>query len=322
MRYLVTGGAGFIGSHLVEKLISANNEVTILDNLSSGRADSLRVFSGCPGFKFIQCDLLDMQTTISTVHNCDMVFHLSANPDIRKGIINTRLDLEQEVLVTYNVLEAMRINGVRKITFASSSVVYGETPLVPINEGYGPLLPISMYGAGKLAAEGLISAYCHTFDMQAWIYRFANVVGKGARHGVIFDFINKLRKTPGELEILGDGTQCKPYIHVSDCVDGMLFGLVHANSKINIFNLGCDSHTTVTRIAEMLARAMGQDNCRFNYTGGDRGWKGDVPQVRYDVSKINKLGWQTHYTSDEAVFHAINEMLGKPVNQAGQAPDR
>ena len=311
MRYVVTGGAGFIGSHLVETLVSANNEVTVVDNLSSGRADTVRIFSGHPGFKFIQGDLLDLPTTISTVHNCDVVFHLSANPDIRKGIINTKLDLEQEVLVTYNVLEAMRINGIKKIAFASSSVIYGETPAVPVNEDYGPLMPISLYGAGKLAAEGLISAYCHSFGMQSWVYRFANVVGKGARHGVIFDFINKLKKTPGQLEILGDGTQAKPYIHVSDCVDGMLFCLVHANNRINVFNLGCDSYTSVIRIAEMLAGAMGQPNCQFSYTGGDRGWTGDVPQVRYDVSRINKLGWHAHYSSDEAVQHAIKDMLGK-----------
>ncbi|RPJ61946.1 MAG: NAD-dependent epimerase/dehydratase family protein [Dehalococcoidia bacterium] len=311
MKYLVTGGAGFIGSHLVDELMSLKNEVTVVDNLSSGKLEFLKNNMGKPGFTFINGDLVNSKIAGETVRDCDVVFHLSANPDARKGITDTRYDLEQEVLVTYNVLEAMKINALKKIVFASSSTVYGETPGIPIPEDYGPLLPISIYGACKLASEGMVSAFCSTFDMHAWIYRFANVVGKRATHGVIYDFINKLGNDPSELEILGDGTQCKPYIHVKDCVDGMLYGLGHASERINVFNLGSDTYTNVTAIAEMLVKAMMPGEVKFKYTGGDRGWIGDVPQVRYDVSKINKLGWHARYTSDQAIYNAINEILGK-----------
>ena len=193
--------------------------------------------------------------------------------------------------------------------FASSSTIYGETPPFALPENYGPLLPISVYGAAKLAAEGLISSFCHTFDMQGWIFRFANVVGERGTHGVIVDFINKLRKNPKELEILGDGKQKKPYLYVKECVDGILFGFEHANEKMNFFNLGCDSITEVTRIGELVAEEMGLKNVIFRYTGGKRGWKGDVPQFQFDIEKIRKLGWKPKYNSDEAVKKAIQDLL-------------
>jgi UDP-glucose 4-epimerase len=203
----------------------------------------------------------------------------------------------------------MRLNKIKKIVFSSSSVVYAETPKIAIPETYGPTLPISFYGAGKLAAEGLISAFCGTFNFQAWIYRFANVVGSRGTHGVIVDFIAKLRKNPKELEILGDGKQQKPYLYVSDIVDGIIFGFKHSNEQINLFNLGCNSNTTVTRIAEMVVEEMKLKNVKFNYTGGKRGWPGDVPRFQLDISKIKKLGWKESYTSDEAVRKAIREVL-------------
>jgi len=205
----------------------------------------------------------------------------------------------------------MRVNGIKKIVFASSGCIYGETPVIPLPEDYGPVLPISLYGAGKLASEGLISAFCGTFDMQAWIFRFANVVGARATHGAIFDFIQKLRKNSSELEILGDGNQCKPYLHVEDCVEGILFGFRNSHDKVNVFNLGCSSATDVNTIARMLVEEMGLKGVSFKYTGGDRGWPGDVPQVRFNVEKINKLGWKARYTSDEAVRKAIRDILRK-----------
>jgi UDP-glucose 4-epimerase len=217
--------------------------------------------------------------------------------------------MNQGVVATYNILEAMRLNAIKKIVFSSSSVVYGETQESTLPESYGPTLPISMYGAGKLGAEGLISAFCGTFDFQAWMYRFANVVGIRGTHGVIVDFIEKLRKNPRELEILGDGKQRKPYLYVSDCVNGILFGFTHARDPMNLFNLSCDTTTTVTRIAEMVVEEMGLKNVTFNYTGGKRGWKGDVPYFQLDAGKINKLGWKATITSDEAVRKAIRDVL-------------
>jgi len=309
MKAFVTGGAGFIGSHLVDKLISNEYIVTVFDNLSSGKKEFLNQHFENKLFTFINGDLIDLKELKKEIIGHDVVFHIAANPFVRLGEKKTRLDLEQGAIVTYNVLESMRVNDIKKIVFSSSSVVYAETPPISIPESYGPTLPISMYGAGKLAAEGLISAFCGTFGFQSWIFRFANIVGIRGTHGVIVDFIDKLRKNPKELEILGDGKQQKPYLYVSDVVDGILHGFKHSNEQINLFNLGCDSNTTVTRIAEMVVEEMGLEDVKFKYTGGKRGWAGDVPRFQLDSAKINKIGWKEKYTSDEAVRKAIREIL-------------
>jgi len=293
MKAFVTGGAGFIGSHLVDKLIEKKYEVTVYDNLSSGEK------------KYVQ----HLENVKKSVKGHDVVFHIAANPFVRLGETQTRLDLDQGVIATYNVLESMRVNDIKKIVFSSSSVVYGETKESSLPENYGPLFPISLYGAGKLGAEGLITSFCGTFGFQTWIYRFANVVGSRGTHGVIVDFIDKLNKNPGELEILGDGKQCKPYLYVTECVDGILFGFEKSDDMINLFNLGCDSNTTVTRIAEIVVEEMGLGNVKFNYTGGKRGWKGDVPRFQLSVEKINNLGWNPSHTSDDAVRKATQELL-------------
>jgi len=316
IKYFVTGGAGFIGSHLVDQLTD-QGEVTVYDNLSSGRSESIQHHLGKGNFRFIKADLLDLDTLKEAVSGQDIVFHLAANPDVRAGIENTELDLNQGVRATYNILEAMRLNKVRKFVFASSGTVYGEAER-PATEESGPLLPISLYGASKLACEGLASAFCHLFNMQAWIFRLANIVGTRSNHGVVFDLINKLRQNPKELEILGDGTQQKPYLHINDCVGGMLFGLKSCHERVNLLNLGCESATDVTTIATIIVEAMGLSSVSFNYTGGDRGWRGDVPQVRFDMYKMRQLGWKPAYTSDEAVRKAVADILpnsaGKPGN--------
>jgi len=309
MKAFLTGGAGFIGSHLVDKLISRGDDVTAYDNLTSGKKQFFEHHLKNDKFTFIKADLLDLSQLKKEIKDFDVVFHIAANPFVRLGEKQTRLDLEQGAIVTYNVLEAMRVNDIKKIVFSSSSVVYAETPPLAIPETYGPTLPISFYGAGKLAAEGLISAFCGTFDFQAWIYRFANVVGIRGTHGVIVDFIDKLKKNPKELEILGDGNQQKTYLYVSEVIDGMLQGYEHSTDQINLFNLGCNSDTTVTRIAEMVVEEIGLKDVEFKYTGGKRGWPGDVPRFQLDASKINKLGWKAKYTSDEAVRKAIREIL-------------
>jgi len=309
MKAFVTGGAGFIGSHLVDKLLKRGDYVTSFDNLSSGKKDFFKQHINNDNFRFIKEDLLDLENVKKEMKNHDVIFHIAANPFVRLGEKQTRLDLEQGPIVTYNILESMRLNKIKKIVFSSSSVVYGETPNISIPETYGPTLPISLYGAGKLAGEGLISAFCGTFGFQAWIYRFANVVGIRGTHGVIVDFISKLNKNPKELEILGDGRQQKPYLHVSDIVDGIIFGFEHSNDQLNLFNLGCDSNTTVTRIAEMVVEEMNLKEVKFKYTGGIRGWAGDVPRFQLDIVKIKKLGWKESNTSDEAVRKAIREVL-------------
>jgi UDP-glucose 4-epimerase len=222
MKAFVTGGAGFIGSHLADKLIQKGNQVTIYDNLSSGKKEFIKQHLDNKKLDFIEADLLDLERVKKEIKNHDIVFHIAANPHVRLGEKQTDLDLKYETIATYNVLEAMRTNNIKKIVFSSSSVVYGETNEPSLPENYGPLQPISLYGAGKLGSEGLITAFCGTFDFQTWIYRFANVVGTRGTHGVIVDFIEKLRKNPNELEILGDGRQQKPYLHVSDCINGII----------------------------------------------------------------------------------------------------
>jgi len=313
MKIFVTGGAGFIGSHLVDKLIEKGHTVTVYDNLSSGDKQFIKQHFENKNFRFIKADLLDLRRIKKEIKNHDVVFHMAANPHVRLGEKQTDLDLKQGIVTTYNILEAMRFSDIKKIVFSSSSVVYGETPQMSLPETYGPTLPISFYGAGKLGAEGLTSAFCGTFDFQAWIYRFANIVGTRGTHGVIVDFIDKLRKNPNELEILGDGKQQKPYLHVSDCVDAIIFGFEKSREPLNLFNISCDTSTTVTRIAEILTEEMGLKNVKFKYTGGERGWKGDVPRFQLDASKINKLGWKAKYTSDEAIRRSIRELLDKNV---------
>jgi len=309
MKAFITGGAGFIASHLVDKLMESGDDVTVFDNLSSGKMDFIERHLNNHRFKFINGDLLDLPKVDRSIFGHDIVFHFAANPDARMGISQTDLDLKLETVATYNVLESMRKNDIKKIVFSSSGTIYGDTPVIPLPEDYGPVLPISLYGAGKVASEGLISAFCGTFNMQAWIFRFANIIGDRATHGVIYDFANKLLDDPHRLEILGNGTQEKPYLHVDDCVDGIIFVLKNSNDEINLFNLGCDTSTSVSKIAQYVVEEMCLDKVEFKYSGGIRGWPGDVPQVRFNCNKINTLGWKARYTSDEAVRVAVKSIV-------------
>lgn len=307
MRIFITGGAGFIGSNLVDTLLTDNdNTLTVYDNLSSGNKKFLPTH---PHLTFKKADLLTPKTLTTTMKDHDLVIHLAANPYVRLGETQTDLDLTQGTIATHNVLEAMRTNDITDIIYSSSSVVYGETTGQLLPETYGPTLPISLYGAGKLGGEGLISAYVGTFGHKAWIYRFANVVGRHGTHGVIVDFIHKLHTDPKNLEILGNGKQRKPYLYVTDCVGGMLHGYHHSHHPIQVYNLSCTTTTTVTRIAELVTQEMNLHDVTFNYTGGDRGWKGDVPVFQLDPTSMNKLGWTATYTSDDAVRKAIQDTL-------------
>jgi len=310
-KYFVTGGAGFIGSHLVDRLMAEEGMVTVYDNLASGTKGNIEHHIGKEGFRFIQADLLDFETLVEAMKGHEVVWHLGANTDIPTGNRVTDLDLKNCTIATRNVLEVMRQLNINSLLFASSATVYGDAPQIALRETYGPLLPISLYGAGKLACEGLISAYSHLFGMRAWMFRFANVVGSRMGHGVIFDFIQKLRKNPKELEILGDGNQEKPFFLVEDCIDGMLCAFHNSDSQYDIYNLGCESFTTVTKVAQIVTEEMGLNDVRFKYTGGRRGWPGDVPVVRFNVDKMTKLGWRAKYTSDEAVRIAARRLLKK-----------
>ncbi len=308
-KIIVTGGAGFIGSHLVDRLLSEGNAVTVVDNLSSGTMDFMKHHVSNRNFKFIELDMLDFGKLQETIKDAEIVFHLAANPDVRLGAENTRVHFEQNVIVTYNLLEVMRINRCRNIAFTSTSTVYGEASIIPTPENYGPLIPISLYGASKLACEALITSYCHTFDMKSWIFRFANVVGERGTHGIIIDFINKLKKNPEHLEILGDGQQRKSYIHVSDCVDAMNFAVKNSHELANIFNIGSNDTINSTEIGELIVEEMGLRNVKFTYTGGRQGWKGDVPRMLLSIKRLQDLGWNPAYNSKKSVVSAVRSIL-------------
>ena len=304
MRCLVTGGAGFIGSHLVDRLMGANHQVVVYDNLSLGKKEFLQNHFNNPNFTFIQGDLLQADALKNAMAGIDAVFHLAANSDVIKSAKNPSIDLDQGIMATYNVLEAMRNAGVSKIIFTSSNVVYGEATISPTAENYGPLLPISFYGAAKLSNEALIAAYSHNFNFQAWVYRFGNIIGSRPTHGVVLDFYNKLKKNPHQMEVLGDGNQSKPYIEVHDCVEGILLGFEKSKESINLFNLGTQGGVYVRDIAKTVVSLMGLENVDIQFTGGQRGWPGDVHTVRLDSSKLESLGWKPQYPSAKEAFMA------------------
>jgi len=309
---LVTGGAGFIGSHLVDRLAELNR-VTVLDNFSSGKMEFIWNHIESPNFSLIEADLRDQRAVEAALAGKDLVFHLAANPDVKVGGEDTRTHLDQNVVATYSLLESMRKTGVPEIAFTSTSAVYGEAEVVPTPEGYGPLLPISLYGASKLACEAMISAFCSTFDMRSWIFRFANIVGDRGTHGVIVDFIKKLEKNPKELEILGSGRQRKSYLEVHDCVDAMIFALAHSRDRVNLFNIGSKDAADVTEIADVVVEKMGLEGVRYRYTGGieGRGWRGDVKTMLLSIEAMERLGWTPRHTSRQSIEAAAEALLKK-----------
>lgn len=310
MRYFITGGAGFIGSHMVDALIG-QGRITVYDNFSSGKREFLARHLDNPDLRIVEGDCGDLPHLKEAVAGHDLVIHYASNPDIARGFFETDLDLREGTLLTYNVLEAMRMSGVGRILYTSGSGIYGDVGVTPTPEDFGPLLPISFYGASKLACEGLISAFCHQFDMRGYILRMGNVVGRRQTHGVGFDFINKLKADASRLEILGDGSQQKSYVHVSDVIAAHLFVAGHTDQPVNLFNLATDDTLDVTSIAKIVLEEMGLKSAALQYTGGDRGWKGDVPQVRLPAEKLKALGWACRHNSAQAVRRSVREMLGK-----------
>lgn len=308
MNVLVTGGAGFIGSHLCLKLLQSGQIVTAFDNLSLGKEKFLKPCFDFKTFKFIKADLLDSQQIQKACKGMERVWHLAANSDIASGGKTTDIDLKLGTMATYNVLEAMRLAEVQEFVFSSTSAIYGEAKARPTSEAYGPLLPISFYGASKLACEALTTAFAHNYKMKTWIYRFANIVGSHTTHGAIHDFIKRLMANPSELTILGDGKQAKSYLHVDDCIGGMLLGLEKQRDEVNLFNLSSLGVCSVDDIATIVISTMNL-TAKKKFTGGSRGWPGDVAQVELDGSRLRNLGFSPQFDSRGAVLRAVQDIL-------------
>lgn len=310
-RIVVTGGAGFIGSHVVEALVAAGANVTVLDNFTSGRPEFLAAVAD--RVAIVQGDCGDAQVLDRVLPGADAVWHLAANPEVRTGATDPSGHFDRNVVVTFAVLEGLRRHKVPRLVFTSTSTVYGRATILPTPEDYGPLLPISVYGAAKLACEALIAAYAGTFALDALLFRFANVVGPRSTHGVAFDFVHKLKRDPQELEILGDGTQTKSYVSVADTVAGMLHAVRHAPAGVHPFNIGSQDAIPVTRIAQIVAEEM-HLRPRHKFTGGatdGAGWKGDVKTMALASQRLQALGWRPQHTSEQAMRIAVRDLLGK-----------
>ena len=315
-KVLVTGGAGFVGSHLVDRLMRMGCFVRVVDNLSGGSLGNVKSWFDSQGFEFVRGDLKDLGVAEEAVDGVEVVFHLAANPEVRVAEVDPSIHFHENLLATFNVLEAMRKSGKAKvIVFLSSSTVYGEPDKLPTPEDYGPLLPISTYGASKLGCEALICAYSRTFGLSGLIFRLANVVGGRSTHGVIVDFVRKLEENAKELEILGDGSQSKSYLHVDDCVDAFFLALrdfLDEEKKVEIYNVGSLDRVDVRRIAEIACEEIGVNGVKFRFTGGvdgGRGWKGDVKTMLLSVDKMLNLGWRPKLSSEEAVRLCCRELL-------------
>ena len=325
MKVFITGGAGFIGSHLCERFLNDGHEVVAYDNLVLGKKEFLEPFAGNNKFCFVEADLLDLARVKKEMTGADLVMHMAANSDISQGAARTDVDMQNGTIATYHVLEAMRVVGVKKLIFASTSAIYGEASVKPTPENYGPLHPISFYGASKLACEAMVSAFSHNCNIQAWVYRFANIVGPHSTHGAIHDFVGRLQKNPQRLEVLGNGTQRKSYLHVFDCIDGMLFGFANARELFQCFNLASEGVTQVRFIAEEVVRQMALVNgvkAELAFGESDRGWVGDVPFTFLDGRMLAARGWKARHDSDQAVRTAISEIIGEKTRPADRSAEK
>jgi UDP-glucose 4-epimerase len=306
---LVTGAAGFVGSHLADRLLQLGQTVVGIDNLSRGTRANLHQALTNPAFHFFEADLTDLADfrRIVAQFDFDTVWHMVANSDIGAGVADPNVDLRDTFQTTFNTLLVMRERAIPKLAFASTSAVYGVHDAI-LTEDTGPLFPISNYGAMKLASEALISAAVESYLQRAWIFRFPNVIGPRATHGIIFDLLTKLSKNPPDLEVLGDGTQQKPYLHVSELIEAMLVICDKADAPLNCFNIGPpDEGATVRHIAEAVLREAAPST-PIRFTGGNRGWVGDVPRFRYSIEKLKRLGWSPRLTSAQAVEQAVSEI--------------
>jgi UDP-glucose 4-epimerase len=311
-RYFIAGGCGFIGSHLTRRLLERDDaEVVVFDSLVSGHEWFLEEVRDHERLHFVLGDLKDFDSLVEQTRGCSHAFHFAANPDIAKAVNEPAVDFWDGTYLTHNLIEACRVNDVKRITYASGSGVYGDRGTEPVAETFGPLEPVSTYGASKLAGETLLSAYCHMFEMNAVCFRFANVVGPRQTHGVVYDFVRRLLADSTHLKILGDGRQSKSYIHVSDVVDAMLLLADQQRAGFDVLNVGTDDHVTVSEIADMVVERLGFENVEYSFTGGNRGWKGDVPVVRLDTRKIRALGWSNRYSARDALGGSIESNIAE-----------
>jgi UDP-glucose 4-epimerase len=306
----ISGGAGFIGSHFAIQLLKRNSlkKLVIYDNFSSGSKNHLQSVINDPRLYVIEADIKNRDNLIEAMNGSEVVIHLAANPDIAKAVTQPDIDFWEGTFLTQNILEAIRINGVKRLLYTSGSGVYGEDASVSFNENYGPCIPISTYGASKLACEALIAAYVHMFGLTARAFRFANVVGPRQTHGVGYDFVRRLKADPTHLRILGDGSQSKSYIHIEDILNAVLLADVKCKKSYDIFNVATGDYITVLQIADLARQVCNANSARYDFTGGDRGWKGDVPIVRFDSSKIQSLGWKCTRNSAEAIRDSMAAM--------------
>lgn len=314
MKYFISGGAGFIGSNLTKRLLlnSSCEKIIIYDNLKSGSLKLIEKYLLDKRVQFIKGDIHDFQLLLDSMQGCDTIFHLAANPDISKAETDPLLDFKEGTFLTQNILEAARKNKISKFVFTSGSGVYGEVPEQIFSESYGPCLPISPYGAAKLGSEALISAYCNMFKFFGRALRFANVVGPNQTHGVGYDFLKKLKNDNSHLRILGDGTQSKSYIYISDILDAieLILNNITAEKYFDVYNVATTDYISVTEIAKLSCETIGKDFSKvdFIYSGGDRGWNGDVPKVLFNTDKIRNLGWSNKLNSYDAIKLSLNDM--------------
>ena len=304
MKAFVSGGAGFIGSNLVDRLLDLGHEVTVYDNLSTGLLQFLEYARDFDRFRLVKGDLLDEDSLAEAITGHEFVFHLAANADVRFGTEHPRRDLEQNTIVTYNILEAMRNHGIRKIAFASTGSVYGEATVIPTPEDASFPIQTSLYAASKLAGEGLIAAYCEGFGFQSWILRFVSILGERYTHGHVFDFYRKLKKDPSRLEVLGNGKQRKSYLYIQDCIDAMLFAMEKSGDPVNIFNLGVDDYCEVKDSIGWICEELGV-NPDLEYSGEERGWIGDNPFIYLETQKIQSLGWKPKLSIRDGVLKTV-----------------
>ncbi|MBT8578590.1 NAD-dependent epimerase/dehydratase family protein [Polynucleobacter paneuropaeus] len=303
-KYIVTGAAGFIGSTLVDRVLKNGHSVIAIDNFSTGQKRFLEAALLNPNFTLFETDVLDLESLKKVFIGGEAVFHLSANADVRFGTEHPRRDLEQNTIATYNVLEAMRANGINKIAFSSTGSVYGEAPVVPTPEN-GPFpIQTSLYGASKAACEGLISAYCEGFGFQSWIFRFVSILGERYTHGHVFDFYRSLKSDPTCLSVLGNGKQRKSYLYVQDCIDAILLAMDKSKEKVNIFNLGVDGYCEVNDSIGWICQELGVKPS-LKFSGGDRGWIGDNPFIFLDTQKIQSLGWKPKVSINDGVVKTV-----------------
>jgi len=311
MRVFVTGAAGFIGSNLVDRLLADTHSVVAYDNFSTGQAAFLEAARAHERFSLVRGDTLDLPALTAAMAGSEMVFHLAANADVRFGVEHPRKDLEQNTIATFNVLEAMRATGARKIAFSSTGSIYGEAPVIPTPEDAPFPVQTSLYGASKLAGEGLIQAYCEGFGFQSWIFRFVSILGERYTHGHVFDFYRSLRADASRLRVLGNGRQRKSYLYVQDCIDAIFVALERATDKVNVLNLGTDEYCEVNDSIGWITGHLGVSPS-FEYTGGDRGWIGDNPFIFLDTTRIRALGWRPKLTIREGILRTLEYLQGHP----------